>query len=216
MNDDEERGARARAAYAAGQAIAEYMELPALAHLRDQSPAVWGEGPLNAPVVLVGEAPGAEEVRRKRPFVGPSGQLLEQLLAENNLPRGWCYITNTVLYRPPGNRTPESFEVAASRPRLLAEIAAVRPALVVTLGATARKALRPGAGPVTQAHGRIERLADVLRSVPASSLPACGLADFVLLPTFHPSAALRDPAVLGQMREDLKWLSTVAGSKMTP
>lgn len=139
-------------------AYAQYQELVVLAPLRKGSPLVPGSGPLNAPVMLIGEAPGSHEVEELLPFVGRSGRLLNTLLAASGFPRRYCYVTNVVLYRPPGNRTPERFEIAASRERLLAEIEAVNPVLVITLGAVARRAMRPQGDPVSVCHGRLEHL----------------------------------------------------------
>lgn len=182
------------------EAYKAYQELASLAPLRAGSPLVKGDGPLNSPVVLVGEAPGAEEVKQGRPFTGPSGQLLDKLLAERGLPRWMCYVTNVVLYRPPGNRTPEQFEISASRPRLRAEINGIDPALVITLGAVARRALRPDGPPVSECHGLLEPLAGRDKV-----LADCGQGEYsrMMLPTYHPSAALRDPRVLEKMRADL-------------
>jgi DNA polymerase len=171
------------------EAYKAYQELAVLAPLRAQSPFVPGDGPLNAPVLLVGEAPGAQEVTELKPFVGPAGQLLNKLLAEIGLPRWFCWVTNVVLYRPPGNRTPEQFEIHVSRPRLMAEIQGIDPGLVITLGATARRALMPHGPPVSECHGQLE--------------PWNGRW---LLPTYHPSAGLRDPRILDKMRADLAFL----------
>ena len=163
-----------------------YEELPSLAPLRAQSPLVRGDGPLNAPVVIVGEAPGEQEIKTGRPFVGPSGKLLDELLDERGLPRWMCWVTNVVCYRPPGNRTPQSFEISASRFRLRAEINGIDPATVITLGAVARRALVPQGPPVSECHGQLERW-----------------DGRIMLPTYHPSAALRDTRVLAKMRADL-------------
>jgi DNA polymerase len=168
------------------QAYEDYEQIAVLAPLRAQSPLVRGDGPLNAPVLLVGEAPGAQEVVQLKPFVGPSGQLLDQLLAERGLPRWMCYVTNVLAYRPPANRTPEQFEIHVSRPRLQAEITGIDPALVITLGAVARRALVPDGPPVSECHGQLERRDGRM-----------------MLPTYHPSAGLRDPRVLEKMRADL-------------
>jgi uracil-DNA glycosylase len=182
-------------------AYAEYQQLTVLAPLRDQSPFVPGSGPRNAPFLLVGEAPGAEEVKQGRPFVGRSGQLLFQLLAERGVQRRLCYVTNVILYRPPGNRTPETFEIAASRKRLSTEILAVRPGLVITCGAVALRAVSPVDGRISEVHGKIRPA--VFREPPESfGVP--------WLPTFHPSAALRSSDVLDEMREDLAVLQLIS------
>ncbi len=191
-------------------AYEEYSRIGVLAPLRDQSPMVPGAGPLNAPVLLIGEAPGAQEVEELKPFVGRSGRLLNTLLATAGLPRRYCYVTNVLAYRPPGNRTPERFEIAASRERLCAEIEAVQPALVITLGAVARRAMKPQGDPVSVCHGKPEPLGfihnqDYQRGDPIQ-LEAEVTLNCMMLPTYHPSAALRDPAVHAMMRADLGFL----------
>jgi DNA polymerase len=181
-------------------AVGEYLQLSVLAPLRDQSPAILGDGPLNAPFVLVGEAPGAEEVKQGRPFVGPSGQLLFEMLAAVGVRRRMCYVTNVVLYRPPGNRTPEQFEIASSRKRLAAEILAVRPGLVITLGAVALHAVSPAGGRISEIHGKVSRL-------DLADWPDRLLVPW--LPTFHPSAALRSSYILDEMTGDLAVLRRI-------
>jgi len=182
-------------------AYEEYAGLTVLAPLAAQSPLVPGHGPLNAPFAVVGEAPGAEEVRLGRPFVGRSGQLLFQLLAEAGVQRRWCYVTNTVPYRPPGNRTPEQFEIAASRRRLAQEIIAVRPGLVICCGATAGHAVSPSAGRISDIHGRLQRAGFTGPPRPFETW---------WLPTFHPAAALRSSGIEDLMREDLAVLRRIS------
>jgi DNA polymerase len=187
-------------------AYMEYAQLAVLAPLAARSPPVLGHGPVNAPFVVVGEAPGEQEVKQLRPFVGRSGQYLFQALAAVGVQRRMCYVTNVVLYRPPGNRTPETFEIAASRKRLMAEIRAVRPGLVITCGATAKHAVDPGTGRIGEIHGKLREL------VPPGwhSSYRCWW-----LPTFHPAAALRNPATAEMMTEDLQILQLIStGMKM--
>jgi uracil-DNA glycosylase len=182
-------------------AYAEYAELTVLAPLRDQSPLVPGSGPLNAPFLVVGEAPGAQEVTELKPFVGPAGQYLNEVLAVSGVQRRMCYVTNVVLYRPPGNRTPEQFEIASSRKRLMAEILAVRPGLVISLGATARHAVNPLGGKISEIHGKLGR-------VTVTGWP--DRFETWWLPTFHPAAALRSTAVAEMMAEDLRILQQIS------
>jgi uracil-DNA glycosylase len=196
------------------QVYADYEQLSLLDPLRggrgkkNRCPLIRGEGPLDAPVMLIGEAPGEEEVKQGRPFVGPSGQLLIRLLAEAGVPhpRQLCYITNVILYRPPDNRTPLIFEINISKRRLLTEIWAVGPQLIITLGATALRAVHPrDTARITDIHGRLERVTLTWpREDPAQPMHqhSCNL-----LPTFHPSAALRDRIVMGKMQADLSALT---------
>jgi len=109
---------------------------------------VFGAGPPDARLVLVGEAPGEHEDRLGLPFVGPAGRLLDQLLAEVGLDRATLYITNVVKHRPwvqqgaqRKNRTPRASEIAACRPWLEAELTLLRPQIAVCLGAVAARAL---------------------------------------------------------------------------
>ncbi len=103
--------------------------------------AVPGEGPLEADVFLIGEAPGREEDATGTPFVGSAGKILDKALAAARLLRSSVYITNVVKCRPPANRGPRSDEIESCRPYLMTQIAAVRPKVLVTLGSTALKAL---------------------------------------------------------------------------
>lgn len=150
-----------------------YRSLSELAHLAADSPFVGGEGSLDAPVMFVGEAPGAREAEQVRPFVGPAGQLLREEIDRAGLRAEECFLTNTVKYRPPRNRTPLHWEILASHPTLRRELDIVDPPLVVLLGGVALELVEPGA--------KISRL----RGKPV-------FADGrIYLPTFHPSAALR-------------------------
>jgi uracil-DNA glycosylase family 4 len=118
---------------------ADYAKTPVLRQLAAGRRLVPGHGPLDAPLVVVGEAPGQEEDRQGRPFAGPSGQLLRSMFGRAGLPWGMCYIMNVLPWRPPGNRTPYPFEVHASWMRVSAEIAVVDPVAVIAAGATAWK-----------------------------------------------------------------------------
>lgn len=131
-------------------------------------------------VVLVGEAPGADEDAQGRPFVGRAGQLLDRMLQETGWNPDRLYITNAVKCRPPGNRKPTPGEMAACRPYLMAQLAVLRPDIVVTLGATAIEAVLGRAIPVGRASARWYRVRHRGR-------------EFLVAPCYHPSAILRDP-----------------------
>src|SRR3989304_5630674 len=107
--------------------------------------AVPGEGPERATLFLVGEGPGRNEDEKGLPFVGTAGRTLDAAPAAPGRARGEAFVTSAVKCRPPDNRKPRADEVAACRPYLLAQLDAVRPGAIVTLGGTALKAL-PGAG----------------------------------------------------------------------
>lgn len=151
-----------------------------------------GEGSADAEVVIVGEAPGAREDLTGRPFVGAAGKLLDALLAEAGLEREQVFITNVVKARPPGNRDPRAPEVAHHRPWLDAQLAAIRPALVVPLGRHALKHFAPGAQ-ISQVHGR--RLGDDL------------------FPLYHPAAALHNPRLRATLLEDARALGAALAAR---
>ena len=150
---------------------------------------VFGEGDPGADLMVVGEGPGREEDLQGRPFVGRSGQLLDRLLAEEaGLRRDQVYIANVVKCRPPGNRDPLPEEIAACRPFLDQQVGLIAPRVVVTLGNFATRALLNTSEGITRLRGR--------------SFPF-GPAGAVLMPTYHPAAALRGGGeVVARMRAD--------------
>jgi DNA polymerase len=150
---------------------------------------VVGEGDPRARVMLVGEAPGAQEDRTGRPFVGAAGKLLNELLGEAGLRREEVFITNVVKCRPPANRQPLPDELEACRPYLDAQLEAVRPRLVVTLGAVAAKDFLGRPVSMGREHGRL---------VEHGSLR-------VFL-SFHPAAALYNPKLREVLAEDFALL----------
>jgi uracil-DNA glycosylase family 4 len=133
--------------------------------------AVPGEGPADARIMFIGEGPGFHEDLQGRPFVGASGQYLEELLAEINLTRRQVYIANVIKCRPPGNRDPEPSELAACRDYLDRQIALIKPSVIVTLGRYSMERYFPGQS-ISRIHGRPKRVGDVY-----------------YLPMFHPAAA---------------------------
>jgi DNA polymerase len=157
--------------------------------------AVGGQGPSTAPIVMVGEAPGGEEDRQGRPFVGPAGTLLDQALEAAGISRTDVFLTNVVKHfkwEARGKRRlharPSYREIAACRPWLDAELELVRPRVVVCLGATAARALIGRDFRVTKRRG------EVIRGL---------LGTFVA--TYHPSAVLRapDPVLRQRMKQSL-------------
>jgi DNA polymerase len=145
--------------------------------------AVPGEGHPSTEVVFVGEGPGFHEDRQGRPFVGRAGDLLVRLLGSIGWRREDVFITNVVKCRPPENRDPEPDEVAACAPYLRRQLAALDPALVVTLGRHSMARFMPGTT-ISRAHGTV-RPAD----------PATGVGDALVFAMYHPAAALRTPAI---------------------
>jgi DNA polymerase len=155
--------------------------------------AVPGEGAERPLVLVVGEGPGAEEDASGRPFVGPAGQLLDRMLAAIKLSRAQnCFIANTVKCHPPGNRDPGPEESAACAPFLEAQIRLLRPRAILCVGRIAAQNLLETPEGITRLRGRFFHPEKYGR-VP-------------LLPTFHPSAVLRDQNLKAPVWEDLKLL----------
>jgi DNA polymerase len=142
--------------------------------------------------MLVGEGPGAEEDRAGKPFVGPSGQLLDRMLASIGLDRTKLLITNLIPWRPPGNRNPTDSEVLICLPFLLRHIALVRPRRLVLLGALATKAITGNATGIRRMRGKWLDVA--IPGLPAP-VPA--------LPMLHPAYLLRTPGAKRDAWADL-------------
>ena len=153
----------------------------------------FADGNPEAEIMLIGEAPGAEEDRRGKPFVGPSGQLLDRMLATIGFDRTTVYITNVIYWRPPGNRSPTQAEIAACQPFLERQIELIRPRVIVFVGGIAARGLLGVQEGVTKLRGRrlTYRLAD------GTPVPAMVM--------FHPAYLLRQP---GQKR--LAWRDLLA------
>jgi uracil-DNA glycosylase family 4 len=184
---------------------------------------VFGEGDAHAGLMVIGEGPGREEDLQGRPFVGRSGQLLDRLLLEEaGLRRQEVYIANVVKCRPPGNRDPRPDEIAACRPYLDQQIALIGPRVILTLGNFATRAMLGTSQGITRLRGRAWPLgpAPAAGPGPARPEPAAARRDraaaprapaaappagrIVVVPTFHPAAALRGGGeVVAQMRADI-------------
>lgn len=157
---------------------------------------VFADGNPESRVMIVGEAPGADEDRAGKPFVGVSGQLLDRMLAQIGLDRTSVYITNIIFWRPPGNRQPTTAEVAACLPFVERHIELANPdVLLLTGGASAKTLLARNEG-ITRLRGRwfLYESTGMSRPIPA-------------LPTFHPAFLLRDPAQKRGAWRDLLALS---------
>jgi len=156
---------------------------------RGRSQAVPGEGSPLTDVLLVGEGPGAREDATGRPFVGPAGQLLTELLGSVGWQRSDVFIANVVKCRPPGNRDPEPAEVAACSSYLDRQEDALDPAVVVTLGRHSLQRYLPGAR-ISSAHGQLRR---------------SGGGRFVF-PMYHPAAALHQASLRETLFADIRAL----------
>src|SRR5271156_3476021 len=121
--------------------------------LRDTANLVFGEGNIDCKVMFIGEAPGANEDRERRPFVGRGGQLLDQMIASIGWKRGDTFITNIVKRRPPENRDPLPAEIEAYKPYLTRQIEIIAPRVIVTLGRFSMNYFLPEAK-ITRDHGR--------------------------------------------------------------
>lgn len=139
--------------------------------------AVPGEGPANAEVMFIGEGPGFHENEQGRPFVGASGKFLDQLLAQAGLERKDVFIANVVKCRPPGNRDPQPEELASCDKYLEAQIEAINPSIIVTLGRFSMGKFIPGAK-ITAIHGQMQKVGERF-----------------VIPMFHPAAALHQAAL---------------------
>ncbi|MCX6023122.1 MAG: uracil-DNA glycosylase [Chloroflexi bacterium] len=160
--------------------------LCALAQGRNR--AVPGEGPEDARILFVGEGPGMQEDRQGRPFIGPAGQFLNELLASIGLDRTKVYITNVVKSRPPNNRDPAPEEIAACAPWLEQQIAIIRPKIIVTLGRFSMARYFPGQT-ISRIHGTHKRVGDL-----------------TVFAMYHPAAALHQDRLKDTLRADIKKL----------
>ena len=153
---------------------------------RGRTRAVPGEGAPDAELMFIGEGPGAQEDRQGRPFVGPAGQFLEELLASIGLSRRQVYIANMVKCRPPQNRDPLPAEIGACSKYLNRQIELIDPALIVTLGRFSLARFFPGES-ISRARGRV-RLKDGRR----------------IYPIMHPAAALYRQEMRNSIVEDFR------------
>ena len=135
---------------------------------------VWADGNLDADLLFIGEAPGFHEDQQGLPFVGAAGQLLDTLLSEIGLDRTTAAIVNVIKCRPPGNRDPLPDEIEACKPYLEAQLEHMKPKVIVTLGNFATRFILEEPIGITRARGRMYRRREA-----------------VVVPTFHPAAALR-------------------------
>lgn len=158
---------------------------------KTRTKAVPGEGPFDAEIMFIGEAPGMNEDRQGRPFVGAAGQFLEELLAEAGLKRNQVYICNVLKCRPPGNRDPLPTEIETCRDYLDEQIDLVDPLVIVTLGRFSMARYFPGQT-ISRIHGR-----------PKES------AGCFYVPMFHPAAALHQQSLRATIIEDFRKLPDI-------
>ncbi|MFZ9407114.1 MAG: uracil-DNA glycosylase [Burkholderiaceae bacterium] len=167
----------------------------ALAQGRTQ--VVFGSGPAPAPWMVVGEAPGEQEDLQGTPFVGPAGQLLDQMLAAIDVDRAReVFVANVLKCRPPRNRDPQPDEVAKCSPWLQAQIAAVRPRIILAVGRFAAQTL-------LQTDTTIGKLRGVVHALPQIEHDGAGAPSIPVVVTYHPSYLLRSPSEKGKAWQDL-------------
>jgi len=162
---------------------------------------VFADGNPRAAVMLVGEAPGSDEDREGRPFVGVSGQLLDRMMAVIGLTRGDFYVANTVYWRPPGNRSPTQAETAACLPFIQRQIELAAPKILVLVGGAAAKTLLNRPDGITRLRGR------------RFDYESPGLAGPIsALATYHPAFLLRQPSQKREAWQDLLTLREMIDS----
>jgi DNA polymerase len=153
---------------------------------------VFGAGNPDADIVFIGEAPGKNEDLQGKPFVGAAGKFLDEMLEMINLQRKDIYITNIVKYRPPGNRDPLPEEKKAFLPYLQAQLEIIQPKVVVTLGRHSMNCFLPDLQ-ISKCHGEPKRIKIQMKEHDGDTMV------LVILPLFHPAAALYN----GSMRQTL-------------
>jgi len=154
---------------------------------------VFGSGSARSGIVLIGEAPGANEDVQGLPFVGRSGQLLDRLLAETGIARGDVYICNVVKCRPPQNRDPRPEEVVTCAPFLRAQLEVLKPHILCALGLHATRWLLPGKEPMAKLRGQVLEY----KGIPT-------------IATYHPAAILRSPRLKDNALVDLRRVRELA------
>ena len=161
-----------------------------------ESNLVFGEGNIDCQVMFIGEAPGLTENELHRPFVGRAGKLLDKMIQEIGWQRKDVYITNIVKRRPPENRDPLPEEIEAYKPYLARQIKIIAPKIIAPLGRFSMNYFLPFAK-ISNAHGKVFVLDERL-----------------IVPLYHPAAALRATAMLNDLRADFKKLPDIVSGKI--
>lgn len=156
-----------------------------------------GEGSLDPKAMFIGEAPGFNEDRQGKPFVGRAGDVLDEMLDLTGLKREEIFITNILKCRPPGNRDPEAEEIKECTPYLDRQISLIKPDVIVTLGnfATSYIMEKFGLKPETigKVHGKVFRISNLMLTAK-------------IIPMYHPAVVLRNPNLKGSLIEDFRML----------
>ena len=149
--------------------------------------AVFGKGPIDAKIMLIGEAPGRDEDLKGVPFVGRAGKELDSMLSSAGIDTDEVFITNVIKCRPPGNRNPESYEMMKCNPYLVRQVQVIRPKVIVLLGNIALSLVTGSVSGITKMRGK---------TMEYMSYPA--------IPTFHPAYVIRNPGSEKIVIEDFK------------
>lgn len=147
-----------------------------------------GFGNPDADIVFIGEAPGAQEDKEGLPFVGNSGKLLDKLLNTISVPRKDVFICNILKHRPPENRDPLPHEIQVCVPYLKAQLKIIKPKIIITLGRFAMNYFFPSES-ISRVHGQVRKI--IWQELPLT-----------IVPVYHPSAGLRNGAMLKSLQED--------------
>ncbi|MEE9284444.1 MAG: uracil-DNA glycosylase [Dehalococcoidia bacterium] len=158
---------------------------------KHRTQVVPGEGAEHADVMFIGEGPGYHEDQQGRPFVGPAGKLLDELIASIGMVRSDVYIANMVKCRPPGNRDPEPAEAQACQHWLDGQIEHINPKIIVTLGRHSLAKFLPGES-ITRCHGKPRRV-----------------SERIVLPIHHPAAALYQQSLRKTLEEDFQQIPRI-------
>lgn len=162
---------------------------------RSATQLVMGAGSLDAKIVFIGEAPGKNEDEQGIPFVGAAGKFLNEMLTLAGMNRDEVYITNIVKYRPPNNRDPLPNEKQAFWPYLIRQLQIIDPVIVVTLGRHSMEYFLPGKS-ISQIHGQPKRI-------------QFGDKKIVIVPLYHPAAALYNGGMRQLLMDDFVSLPTI-------
>jgi uracil-DNA glycosylase family 4 len=163
---------------------------------------VFADGNADSEIVFIGEAPGKTEDLQGKPFVGAAGRFLDEMLEMIGLARSDIYITNIVKYRPPDNRDPSPDEKKAFLPYLQSQLEVIQPKIVVTLGRHATNCFLPDLQ-ISQAHGQPKRVKLSLKERKGDVL------EVVILPLFHPAAALYNSGMRQTLIDDFARIPTI-------
>lgn len=154
---------------------------------RTRKNVVFGEGNPQADIMFIGEGPGEVEDNTGRPFVGPAGRMLDELLADIDLKREDVYIANVIKCRPPGNRDPRPEEIQACMPYVRGQTAFVKPKVIVGLGRYASGLVLGRDVRMGREHGTVHQRKSM-----------------IIIPTYHPAALLHNPSTVPAAKEDFK------------